>query len=286
MKREPDWIAIEEPLEIRLEYRNTKNLPIRRTIAITMRTPGHDADLAIGFLFNEGIIRTIDEIIKIEPCGAILNKAQTENIIRVELSSRSGTQFRHLEKHFLTNSSCGVCGKTSIEALRSQLGSPCLLQSKVSAKTILDLQDTLRKAQSVFDQTGGLHASGLFNLQGELIAMREDVGRHNALDKLIGHLFMHRQLPFSERILLMSGRLSFELVQKASMAGCEVIAAVGAPSSLAIDLAQELNMTLIGFIKKSQFNVYSGGWRIDYETENSKPVPQAKVNPLGSSSTL
>lgn len=256
-----DILAVEEPLEIRLVYgpaenRNTKS------ISITMRTPGHDLELATGFLFTEGIINQYDEIHKISHSPSLLNP---ENILLVELKEHILPDMIKLERNFYTTSSCGVCGKASIEAVKTTGNLSKLSNEKTILinKTIFySLPDRLRQHQDVFETTGGLHASALFDLNGNLISVREDVGRHNALDKLIGYSLTQGILPLNAHILLLSGRASFELVQKAAMAQIKIIAAVGAPSSLAVEMARDFGITLIGFLRDRRFNVYSGSERI------------------------
>jgi FdhD protein len=221
-----------------------------------MRTPGRDAELAAGFLFTEAILRHPRQVADIRSCRA--------GSIRVVLASGSCIDLSRLERHSYTTSSCGMCGKTSLAALRSE--SPFALDAawpRVDAELIRSLPALLRQSQTTFDATGGLHASALFDLDGELAVAREDVGRHNALDKVIGAEWLAGNLPASERILIVSGRVSFELVQKAAMAGIPIMAAIGAPSSLAVELAREVGMTLVGFVRLDRFNVYSGGERID-----------------------
>ena len=238
-----------------------------RAISITMRTPGDDAALAAGFLFTEGIVRAAGEIESIRHCGLKIGKANgvvnraaalNSNTIRVDLRGGVEINLKSIERHFYTTSSCGVCGKSSIEALKTgarKLEYPP--EPKIDSELIHSLPERLRSLQDVFDQTGGLHASALFRVDGELDIVREDVGRHNALDKVIGAKFLNGDLPLDESILLVSGRASFELVQKALMAGIPIMAAVGAPSSLAVELAKEFGMTLVGFVRGDSFNVYS-----------------------------
>lgn len=259
-----DQLAVEEPLEIRVG---------EKTVSITMRTPGQDFDLAYGFLYTEGIIRNKTDVLEIRSCGPVLNASQSQNIVRIELDPLVSVNLKVLERHFYTSSSCGVCGKTSIEALKVQ--SPYLNLAaqenlSFSAQDIIRMPDILRSAQNIFGQTGGLHASALFSVDGQLLLTREDVGRHNALDKVIGHALMNGLLPLSNVLLLVSGRASFELVQKAAMAGIRVLAAVGAPSSLAVDLAKESDMTLLGFLRNGRFNLYHGEWRVQDEAKNSR----------------
>jgi FdhD protein len=262
---ESDTLAVEEPLEIRLGY--TENgKKSHKSISITMRTPGGDFDLAAGFLFTEGIIKSADQINKIRHCGVHGKDSNLQNTVRVELRSDVKIDFKRLERHFYTSSSCGVCGKTSIEALET--GARKLKKSgKIlfSPETIHHLPETLRKAQNVFDCTGGLHAAALFDTSGEMESLREDVGRHNAVDKLVGSQFLAGKTPIADKLLMVSGRASFELVQKALMAGIPILAAVGAPSSLAVELASEYGMTLLGFVRDNRFNIYTGAERIGNE---------------------
>ena len=249
-----DLLAVEEPLEIRLG---------EKPISITMRTPGHDFELAAGFLFTEGILSDSQQIQAIRFTDPNGNRRQAQNSVTVELQPGVEIDFGPLERHFYTTSSCGVCGKTSIEAVEVKGCRMLPLDKPVVRATIIHaLPDALRQSQPVFDRTGGLHASALFDRNGALLSLREDIGRHNALDKLIGSEFLNRGTPLDDRILLVSGRASFELVQKAVMAGIPVLAAVGAPSSLAVQLAQRFQMTLLGFVRDSRFNIYSGSWRI------------------------
>ena len=257
-----DFLAVEEPLQIRLAYKKN-GARVEKDIAITMRTPGHDAELAAGFLFSEGILRTPDDILRIRDSCAVPGKSKDCNRVVFELSPQAKFDPQRLERHFYVSSSCGVCGKASIESIRSRVSfaSPpgnVTLDSRV----IHRLPETLRKFQSVFQKTGGLHAAALFDLSGKMLSVREDVGRHNAVDKLIGAEFLNGSLPLYDKMLLLSGRASFELVQKASMAAIPIIVAVGAPSSLAVETAQQFNITLIGFVRGDQFNVYAGASRV------------------------
>ena len=247
-----DIIAVEEPLEIQLVYGNTEDRIIK-TISITMRTPGDDKELAAGFLFTEGIIKSADQIKEIKTLPF------DENKILVSLTENVRPDLKNSERNFYTTSSCGVCGKTSIEAIRSvsiynNLKDSIILEPEV----IYKLNEELINKQKIFQTTGGLHASVLFDLTGKFELLMEDVGRHNALDKVIGQCFINDVLPLSNKMLLLSGRASFELIQKAVMAGIKVVVAIGAPSSLAVRLAEESDITLIGFLKKDRFNVYSG----------------------------
>ncbi|HEX6123971.1 MAG TPA: formate dehydrogenase accessory sulfurtransferase FdhD [Pyrinomonadaceae bacterium] len=266
----PDVLAVEEPLEIRLAIPG----PGHRAISITMRTPGDDADLAAGFLFTEGIIKSPNQIKQIRYCGlgiadsgmrnsGGLSPDRKGNTIRVDLNTEFDIDLKRLERNFYTTSSCGVCGKSSIEALHTGAKKlEHLDQPTIDSDLIRLLPERLRASQDVFDQTGGLHASALFDAHGELEIVREDVGRHNALDKIIGAKFLADELPLNEKILLVSGRASFELVQKAVMAGIPIMIAVGAPSSLAVELAKEFGLTLAGFLRGDSFNVYTGKSRI------------------------
>jgi len=259
-----DFLAVEEPLEIRVDA-CVDGVRIQKSISITMRTPGHDFELAIGFLFTEGMIHSAMAVEEISHCGPPQLLKGIRNVVKVRLADSVRIDLGKLQRHFYTSSSCGVCGKSSIDALKTQsLYDPFREQPalSVTAKVICSLPDTLRAAQEIFDSTGGLHASALFDGEGRLVLLAEDVGRHNALDKVIGAALQKELLPLADLVLLVSGRVSFELVQKASMAGVRVIAAVGAPSSLAVELAKEMNMTLLGFVRGSRFNIYTGGERV------------------------
>jgi len=262
-----DVLAVEEPLEIRLGPTDGTH----KAISITMRTPGSDAELAAGFLFTEGMISSPEQIRKIRHCGLKIGKGSgtldravslNSNTIRVDLVEGVEVDLERLKRHFYTSSSCGVCGKTSIEALRTGAKPLNTSDLKVRSDIIHALPTSLRISQDIFDRTGGLHASALFSADGELDIVCEDVGRHNALDKVIGSKLLAGEMPLSDRVLLVSGRASFELVQKALMAGIPILAAVGAPSSLAVELASEFGMTLIGFVRDGRFNIYSGNERI------------------------
>jgi len=263
-----DILAIEEPLEIRVEYGPENHRQVRN-VSVTMRTPGNDAELAAGFLFTEGIIKDLKDIVSVHHCF-IACAENKENIIQVSLNESTTPNLQNTERNFYTTSSCGVCGKGSINAIRTVSAfSEQLDNNAVNADVLYQLPDILRQHQKVFEDTGGLHASALFNNTGELLIVREDVGRHNALDKLIGASINERLLPLTRNILMLSGRASFELVQKAAMAGINIIAAVGAPSTLAVELAAEFNITLVGFLRGQRFNIYTAAHRIlipDYET--------------------
>ena len=257
-----DRVAVEEPLEIRLGY----ELPEGRaetSISITMRTPGNDAELATGFLFTESIIRDPSDIALVKPCGSPAPDSGNTNVIRVELESGISVDLDRLQRHFYTTSSCGVCGKTSLDALRvSGASSRPLDDTRFDRAMLAGLPDKLRAAQKVFDETGGLHAAAAFNVAGDIIVSHEDVGRHNAVDKVVGTLLAEGQLPANELGLIVSGRASFELMQKALIAGMPLLAAVSAPSSLAVDLAREFNVTLVGFLRDDTFNIYAAEERI------------------------
>ncbi len=259
----PDLVAIEEPLEIRLGI-GSLNQREQVSLSVTMRTPGHDKELAIGFLFTERIIADISEVNSIEYCETV-KPDEKGNVIRIELSSEVKVDEEKLSRHFYTSSSCGVCGKSSIEAIKVEIPEIKTSFVKVGASLVCKLPDVLKQAQKVFEHTGGLHACGFFELDGSLIRLREDVGRHNAVDKLIGSLLIEKKLPAVNQILVLSGRISFELVQKAARAGIQFIAAIGAPSSLAIEMAKKHQITMVGFLKNSSFNIYSGEERIDIE---------------------
>ena len=251
-----DQLATEEPLEIRL------TLP-QQTIAVTMRTPGEDFDLAAGFLYSEGVIKNREDIAKISYCiDREIDGEQQQNIVNVTLNPELNPNLKTLERHFFTTSACGVCGKVSIESLQIKGFSAIPLGLEVSTEIIYSLPDKLNTAQRVFKSTGGLHAVGLFDTQGKLLKLREDVGRHNALDKLIGSEFLAGQLPLNNFIVMVSGRSSFEILQKCITVGVPIVCAVSAPSSLAVEIAKEFNITLVGFLRGRKFNIYSGMERI------------------------
>lgn len=257
-----DAIAVEEPLEIRLAYSRPDGARAEQSISVTMRTPGRDSELAAGFLFSEGIVGSGSDIASIGPCGPPAANGLT-NVVRVELAPGVEVDLKRLERHFYTSSSCGVCGKSSLEAVGVQGRYDIHASSlRVSAERLEALPEALRARQATFEATGGLHASGLFDAGGDILFLREDVGRHNALDKLIGHALMQGMLPLSAYGVMVSGRASFELLQKAMMAGVPMLAAVGAPSSLAVELAREFGITLVGFLKADQFNVYAHAGRV------------------------
>ncbi|GAA2636024.1 formate dehydrogenase accessory sulfurtransferase FdhD [Paractinoplanes durhamensis] len=252
-RRGPDELAAEEPLEIRLR---------KQPLAVTMRTPGQDIDLAIGFLLTEGIIRAADDVVTAQLCAGT-DTPNTYNVVDVVLGADVPPPVTDLSRNFYTTSSCGVCGKASIDAVRTRsrfdvAGDPMT----VPAATLAELPDRLRAAQRTFERTGGLHAAGLFTAAGELLVLREDVGRHNAVDKVIGWAAREGRLPLAGHLLLVSGRASFELTQKAWMAGIPLLAAVSAPSTLAAELADEAGMTLVGFLRGATMNVYSSAHRV------------------------
>ncbi len=251
-KSQRDYVVTEEPMEIRLVTATKK-----QSVAITMRTPGNDFELAAGFLFAEGVIRSTKDIKSISYCiDKDINEEQRYNIINVNLKAQSLPDIPNLERHFFTTSACGVCGKASLEALELRGLEPLQNTIEINEDILFGLPEKLRKAQSLFDQTGGLHAAALFTQAGELIASREDVGRHNALDKLLGWSLLEEKLPLDQVILLVSGRASYELVQKALSAGIPLFCSVSAPSSLAVDLAKRFKMSLVGFLREESFNLY------------------------------
>ncbi len=256
-----DLVVVEAPLEIRICYFSKRRWE-KKSLAITMRTPGNDMHLAMGFLFSEGIIGRFSDIISIERIDG--------NILIVNLLDTVLVELETLERNFYTTSSCGVCGKASIDKLaKTSCFFPQATMPKISMATLTQFPFLLRNSQSLFDQTGGIHAAAIFSSSGQLIKFAEDVGRHNAVDKLIGNCLQHGQIPLRKEVLMLSGRISFELVQKAMMAGIPIIAAVGAPSSLAIELAEEAGITLVGFLKADRFNVYCG---VDRITKKNKEI--------------
>lgn len=254
----PDLVVAEEPLEIRLAW-GPEGDRQQKALSVTMRTPGHDFDLAIGFLFTEGIIHSPQEVQSVSWCQNVDQPEAAWNIVKVELAPETQVDWQRLERNFYTSSSCGVCGKSSLEAVQAQCPPPLKqISLPLSAAFIHQLGESLQQQQLVFAHTGGLHAAALFNASGEVIALREDVGRHNAVDKLIGGLFMQKRLPLSESLLWVSGRAGFELVQKAAMAGIPAMVSVGAPTSLSVNLARAQGMVLVGFARPHKFNIYSG----------------------------
>lgn len=275
-----DVLAVEEPLELQLVY-GPASARAAKSISVTMRTPGHDFELAAGFLMAEGIVTDPEDIAEIVYVAGpsfprersksatalaadrlILPYQPERNIVRVSLAPGVVVSLANLERNFYTTSSCGICGKASLLALRTVCPPRAANTLRVSAETIHELPDRLRNAQDVFDRTGGLHAAGLFDGEGQLLATREDVGRHNAVDKLLGAEFLGDRTPLRNRLLLLSGRASFELLQKSLMAGVAMVVSVGAPSSLAVQVAKEFDITLVGFLRGNRFNVYHGVERI------------------------
>jgi FdhD protein len=258
-----DHLASEEPLEIQLAY-GPLGQRQQMNLAVTMRTPGADFDLVYGFLFTEGLIQGRKDVLQMRYPGAQLSPEVQENSILVELHPAAQFDAARLQRHFYTSSSCGVCGKASLEMVQNQ--SAFLLPAQqpiIAPQTLLRLPEALLQQQSLFNHTGGIHAAGLFSSTGDLLYLREDVGRHNAVDKVIGAALQKQTLPLSDTILLVSGRAGFELVQKTVMAGIPIMAAVGAPSSLAVELAEAHNLTLVGFLRGGGFNIYTGGERIE-----------------------
>ncbi|HEY7176864.1 MAG TPA: formate dehydrogenase accessory sulfurtransferase FdhD [Micromonosporaceae bacterium] len=256
--RRPDTLTAEEPLEIRVGPAGQAHPPL----AVTMRTPGHDLDLAIGFLFTEGIISGDEDVHTAQLCAGD-NEPNTYNVVDVALAPHVAPPQVDPSRNFYTTSSCGVCGKASIDAVRTKSAFDVASDPvTVNAKVLAGLPDVLRAAQRTFDATGGLHAAGLFTTAGDLVVSREDVGRHNAVDKVVGWAVRERRVPLAGHVLLVSGRASFELTQKASMAGIPVLAAVSAPSTLAVDLADEAGVTVVGFLRGATMNVYTRADRI------------------------
>ena len=260
-KEQSDHVAVEEPLEIRLGF-STPEGRTAQSISITMRTPGNDEELAVGFLFTEGIIRSHGDVSDVAHCGPPAPDTGNHNVVRVDLADGVQVDLGRLQRNFYTTSSCGVCGKSSLDALRVTGAEPVASSFKVPLEVLTAMPDKLRETQATFDQTGGLHAAAAFDSQGEILVTREDVGRHNAVDKVAGALYSDGHLPASDMGLLVSGRASFELMQKALMCGMPLLAAVSAPSSLAVKLAKEFDVTLVGFLRGDTFNIYSGGERI------------------------
>ena len=251
----PDTLAAEEPMEIRVGG---------RPLTVTMRTPGDDFDLAAGFLVSEGVVHATEDVAGIRYCAGATDDGNTYNVVDVGLARGVAAPDASLERNFYTTSSCGLCGKASLDAVRTtaawSVGDDGL---RIGPDVLTALPDRLREAQRVFDSTGGLHAAGLFTADGELLCLREDVGRHNAVDKVVGHALRAGLLPLRGTVLMVSGRASFELVQKAVMAGIPMLAAVSAPSSLAVDLAAESGLTLVGFLRGASMNVYTGAERLE-----------------------
>ena len=253
-----DYLATEEPLEIRLDAGGAT-----ATVAVTMRTPGADFELAAGFLYGEGVVGSRDDVGRLSYCtDPEIDAEQQYNIVNVGLTGGAMPDLHTLERHFMTSSACGICGKASLDALELR-GCPVVPPGPAVDPAVLPrLPDALRERQGLFESTGGLHAAGLFTTGGELVALREDVGRHNAVDKLIGWALLDGRLPLSDHLLMVSGRSSYEILQKALAAGIPVVCAVSAPSSLAVDLARRFGMTLVGFLRGQRFNVYAGEERL------------------------
>ena len=257
-----DLISIEEPLEISLKYKEKENW-LTKSLSITMRTPGHDKDLVTGFLYNEQIIQNIKDIENIESFGEKVGQYNIQNKILITINNSKNVNISKIKRDFLTNSSCGVCGKSSLDALeiikkeKTPKSDP-----KLSKDTIIQSPSILKKNQSEFAKTGGIHASGLFSSDGNLISLREDVGRHNALDKMIGDSLKNDYLKPNDQFITCSGRLNFELVQKVLMTNIGIMIGVGAPTSLAIDLANKFDITLIGFVKEDSFNIYTNNQKV------------------------
>jgi FdhD protein len=257
-----DDVAVEEPLEIQLCSGRAEGAAAK-SVSVTMRTPGEDEELALGFLYSEAIITATTRIAGISRPGDPDPASGERNVVRIELHADEPIDFLRLERHFYTTSSCGVCGKASLDALRVAGARPLDDVATAFARTVIgELPERLRRRQRVFSKTGGLHAAAVFDPDGEIVLVREDIGRHNAVDKVIGALLLAGKLPAHGLGLLVSGRASFELMQKALVAGIPLLAAVGAPSSLAVQLAQEFGMTLIGFLRRGHFNIYAGGERV------------------------
>jgi FdhD protein len=253
-RRTADALATEEPLEIRVDSPGLE----QRRVAVTMRTPGHDFELAAGFLYTEGIVSAQADVRTVRYCD-VPREEQQYNVVTVDLRRPYDPEL--LQRNFYTTSSCGVCGKASLDSISVRCA-PVAEGPEVSESVVVALPDRLREAQRVFDRTGGLHAAGLFDPAGTLLELREDVGRHNAVDKLVGRALLAGELPLSERVLMVSGRLSFEIVQKAAVAGIPIVCAVSAPSSLAVDAGRRFGMTLVGFLRGSRFNIYTNAERI------------------------
>lgn len=250
--RKDDFLAAEEPLEIRIG---------KNPLSVTMRTPGHDVELAAGFLFTEGLVQRREQIVALENVTSE-DDGKRGNVVRAELSSEALPDFEKLRRHFFAASSCGICGKASIDAVRSRLLRTPNPDFRVAPNLLVSLPEALRSAQDVFERTGGLHAAALFDSGGKLLIVREDIGRHNAVDKIIGWALLNDRIPLTDCVLLVSGRGGFEIIQKAIVAGIPVVASVSAPSSLAVQLARELRLTLIGFLRGNRFVVYAGDDRV------------------------
>jgi FdhD protein len=289
-----DALAVEEPLEIRIVF-GPAGARTAKSISVTMRTPGNDAELAAGFLLTEGVIRDEDAIVRIESSTSdavrdgqagrtegewdsiVFSGRSAPNVVIVELAPDVEFNTATLERNFYTTSSCGVCGKASLLGLRSVCPPRRKNELNIDAQTLYTLPHHLRAAQGIFERTGGLHAAALFDSTGQMDSLREDIGRHNAVDKLIGAALLAGRVPLRDRLLLLSGRVSFELVQKALMGGIPMIAAVGAPSSLAVEAAQEFDITLVGFLRDDHFNVYHGASRVTRAGGQAAPVTSSQT---------
>jgi FdhD protein len=253
LRRKDDYLAAEEPLEIRVGD---------EPLSVTMRTPGHDLELAAGFLFTEGLVQSGEQITSLQPIAAN-DGADSGNVVQATLASEAAPDFEKMRRHFFAASSCGICGKASIDAIRLRLLNAPNADFRFDPELLISLPDVLRSSQDVFRRTGGLHAAALFDPSGALLVLREDIGRHNAVDKVIGWALMSGRVPLANSVLLVSGRGGFEIVQKAIVAGIPIVASVSAPSSLAVQLARELRLTLIGFLRGRRFVIYSGDERIN-----------------------
>jgi FdhD protein len=263
----PDELAEEEPLEIRVRG---------RAVSVTMRTPGHDEELAAGFLLSEGIVRRAEDIVRIEPCP----RNEEGNLVNVVLAPQVPVDFEQLTRHVFASSSCGLCGKATIDAVRGRFEPvPNDNDGRIDAETIASMPGAMHRAQTTFARTGGLHAAGLFDAAGQLLVLREDVGRHNAVDKVLGHAMLNRLGTMDRHVLLVSGRASFEIMQKALAGRIPVIAAVSAPSSLAVQFAEESNQTLIGFLREGRMNVYAHHRRIQFARPQPAGPAAAKAAP-------
>jgi FdhD protein len=253
VRRQEDYLAAEEPLEIRIG---------EEPLTVTMRTPGDDVELAAGFLFTEGLVQRRAQIVALEPDSGDAGRNRG-NVVRAELEPGSAPDAEKMRRNFLATSSCGVCGKTSIDSVRAQTLVPPNPEFRLDAEVLVQLPEKLRASQAAFGRTGGLHAAALFDSTGELLVVREDIGRHNAVDKVIGWALLADRIPLSHAVLMVSGRGGFEIVQKAIVAGVPIIASVSAPSSLAVQLARELRLTLVGFLRGRRFVIYAGDERIE-----------------------
>lgn len=264
LRRKDDYLAAEEPLEIRVGD---------EPLSVTMRTPGHDLELAAGFLFTEGLIQSRGQLTGLDFAApengsqklaqsAAQTSAKNRNVVQAHISPDAAPDMEKMRRHFFAASSCGICGKASIDAIRSRALAAPNPDFRLDAEILVCLPEKLRSAQDVFERTGGLHAAALFDVSGELLVLREDIGRHNAVDKVIGWALLENRVPIADSVLLVSGRGGFEIVQKAIVAGLPVVASVSAPSSLAVQLARELRLTLIGFLRGRRFVIYSGEERL------------------------